>query len=289
MVKEMKMKKNLVFAGLTSVLLAAGLMFTACPTEGGSGGGLNPENLPVLPNGVTYVTTDTEAKALLSALRPGFSAAREDINKLIQNALEEEEGNVTWSIADEISIENLKINSLGRSVIKENLSKVEDVDDLTGLIGSTLIEGSQNENTTVVFTGDKALSGATVYQGSKTVERASASYKATLKSISLKDMAIIVNINGSGQSSQEYGLTASSNGKGGKIILEAAARFSLKGDFDITDIMGTDGPDMSGVSPTISGFLKVYGADNAVVYELPIINQESYVEALGYFGNNEII
>ena len=78
-------------------------------------------------------------------------------------------------------------------------------------------------------------------------------------------------------------------GKGGKIILNANVRGPVNGEIDLSDI----NEDFEGIedilnsldiSITYSGSLNVYGADDKMVYQLPIKDEASCLEALAYFG-----
>jgi hypothetical protein len=286
------MKKKLTLTELAGIALA-GLSLAACPAGGGStGGGLSPEDLPELPESAGYVSNETEAKALLGALEPGFLTLRNSLDTLIQGAREGDETNYSWMLVYDQPSEALKINSLGRATLEMNLPEDPENPENWYNLSGVLVDGSQNENTTIEFTGNKTLGEAAVYQGSKAAEKMSASYKTTVKAITPENsptgMRITVTVDASGQISQDYGLTASSGGKGGKLILKAAAGLSLHSDFtfSFSEIaeMGENGPDMSLISPIFSGSLSVYGDGNAAVYELPITSQESYEEALGYFS-----
>jgi hypothetical protein len=260
----------------------AALMFTACPMDsGGGGGGPKPEDLPELPAGTTYVTNETEAKALLGALKPGFQSIRSQVGNLISPT--NTDSGYSWNVTDNTSISGLKVNSRGAGTEKTNIANPEAIDNFDDLKQGDWMEYSETSDTTVEFTGDKTVSDATVYQGSKSVDKASELSKMTIKSISNTGGTVTVNV--SGEASQQCGVTASIGGKGGKIILEAGARGSLNGDYNLADMMGDDIPTPS-PSITYSGSLKVYGADNAVVYELSIKGEDTYDEAVSYFSYN---
>jgi hypothetical protein len=175
----------------------------------------------------------------------------------------------------------LKVNSRGAGTEKTNIANPEAIDSFDDLNQGDWLEQSSTTDTTVEFTGDKTASGASVRQGSRLVYKGSSSSKMTIKSISTTGGTVTVNV--SGESFQQYGLTAFSGGKGGKIILEAGARGSLNEDYDLEDMMG-GGISTPSPSITYSGSLKVYGADNAAVYELPITDEAAYNEAVSYFN-----
>jgi hypothetical protein len=86
------MKKSLKLWGLLSILLIAGMMFTACSTDDGGSddGGTSPGSLPSLPIDddptLAYVASEAEAKALLTALKPAFGSVGDQVQSLIENA-----------------------------------------------------------------------------------------------------------------------------------------------------------------------------------------------------------
>jgi hypothetical protein len=279
MSKETKMKKNLLLTGLLSVLLVAGMMFTACPMESDDDDGGNglpvpvPEDLPVLPAGPGYVSNETEAIALLQELRDVTSPARRDIRTVLQNNSTEN----GYAVKDDTSTSYLKINATESHAFKsqpDNFMR-DDYDDPK--VGDYM-ELSQDGNDTVEFTGEKSEGGVTVYRGSRIAEKLAAYYKVTLKRIDGENSGL-VNFTASTDSSAVYGLTVSgSSGKGGKIILEAKTWASINQDITVSDNFTEPA-----VPVTYSGFLKVYGTGNAVVYTKNISNEADYNEVAAYF------
>jgi hypothetical protein len=278
----MTMKKNSVLMAL-SVLLMAGLMFSACPTDGGGddgGGGLSVPgagDLPGLPadGGITYVASKDEATALLAALRPGFPTVSSAVNAVInaaQSAAEDasEDGNYSFEVKDNTTVEKLKINASGRYNWSSNVSAEEQgYEPKPG----DWMKQTFGDNVTVNFTGDKTASGLTAYQDSVVKSESEGSWDAKLKDNGKADVKI------SGGEVYAYGLTVSSGGKGGKIVLDARATGALSGEYTDPEEAEDD------VSTTYSGSLTVYGADDAEVYKLDIKDEATYDQALGYFHN----
>jgi hypothetical protein len=276
----MKMKKHNVLTGLVSVLLMAGLMFSACPTEGdgGGGGGLSapgPGDLPSLPadSGIAYVT-NTEATALLSTLSTGFSSVQNAVENIVETAAEAavtDSPNFSFEVRDNTTIANLKINARGSSSLSSNVPAENQIEDYEPKPGDW-VKNAYNSYIAVDFTGDKTESGLTVYQGSTVKAEEEESSDITVKAntfgvkISYKEV-------------YAYGLTVSSGGKGGKIVLDAKAAGALSGEY-------TDPEEMEGSDTPIiyTGSLTVYGAADAEVYKLNIINEATYDQALGYFA-----
>jgi hypothetical protein len=278
------MKKRIVWTGLLSVLLIAGMMFTACPMDSGSDSGGSkpkPEDLPELPPGTDYVADETEALALLGALKSVTSDVSNEVGNLINAAGSGTEDDYSWKITNDTSIPSLKINAEGRITREADPDNFmqEDYDEPeAGDYG----EGSRTENTTVEFTANKSASGVVVYAGSRTRMEESASMKTEIKAV--LEPSVTFTESGSNKETVVYRLTASSNGKGGKIILGALAEESLTREVEEDPWDGSQpSPDYSSASGSYSGSLKVFGADNALVYELPITNRTTYRQALGYF------
>jgi hypothetical protein len=117
-------------------------------------------------------------------------------------------------------------------------------------------EMSFSDETTIEFIIDKTESGVTVYKGSK---------------LAKKEDFTRTPASGKGSSSYAYGLTVSSKGKGAKIILEANGNGTIN---------------ESGETSKYSGSLKVYGDNNAPVYEKAIDKEETFNEVMDLFGHN---
>ncbi|MDR2103515.1 MAG: hypothetical protein LBP42_05360 [Treponema sp.] len=280
------MKRNLLLTGLLSVLLMAGMMFTACPTDddGGGGGGVpvpQPGDLPGLPSsvGAEYVSNRTEAEDLLKALKTGFQPVYGDVNNLIDDKVKSTENGYTWNVSDGTSIAGLEINAKGDSTSKSKPDNFGDEEsgDYEPAVGDYL-EESENSYTTIEFTADKTEGGATVYKGNSIVEQYMSSNKNTITGSS--KLAVTISAN----DSRVYGLTVSSGGKGGKIILSASRKGSISKD-DI-EIPEDGGPDIPDLPITYSGSLKVYG-DGSVLYTEKINTKAAYDKAVDYFVNRE--
>jgi hypothetical protein len=107
---------------------------------------------------------------------------------------------------------------------------------------------SVSDETTIEFIDDKTESGVTVYKGSK---------------VAKKEDGATTSTSSNGSLSYACGWTVSSNGKGAKIILEA----NVKVNGSVTTIK-------------YSGSLKVYGDNNAPVYEKAIDKNEVFNEII---------
>jgi hypothetical protein len=281
----MKIKKNRVLMGLLSVLLMAGMMFIACPMDSGNSGdngdnwdGLSvptPDNLPGLPDDVRYVTSEAEAIALLNGLGAVFSSVDDATASLsaantrvtdIDNGYKYE-----WSVKDDTSIPGLKINITGEVTSSANPSNFmeEDYNPAAGDFGKK----SMTDNTTVDFIADHTEGGAVVYKKSRITTKIKGSYsEETVTSVS--GTSPLGSVKHFRDDAYADGLTASSGGKGGKIIFDAKVQGSfVKSDYNISD-----GEDRSVYD--YSGSLKVYGANNTEVYAKNIAAYEDYREAL---------
>jgi hypothetical protein len=254
----MKMKKHSVLMGLLSVLLMAGLMFSACPMEDDDDdGGLDVPGAGDLPDPGTnpYVATEDEAKALLEALSPGFPTVFGEVKGVIGakqlEAWSKSDGkSMSYKVENDDSVTGLKINSSGRENREGDESKGK---------------SSGESNTTVDITSDIEKSGLTVYKGSVVKTRDNSSGERNEKEEK-----------GSFEELHAFALTVSSGGKGGKIILEA--KYTGKGTTNYES-----GEDVDG-STTYSGSLIVYGADEKEWHRVNIKDEATYGEALGYFN-----
>jgi hypothetical protein len=286
----MKMKKHSVLMGLLSVLLMAGLMFSACPMEDDDDddGGLDVPgagDLPGLPEdpGIEYVATVDEAKVLLGKMKDGFGPmydAYEVAEKAEDKAKDEStDRKYSYEVKGDTSVSGFKVNANGRYSWSSNLDSetVKEImsgrgDPVSLLTEGKYMEQSYNSYIAVDFTSDTTESGVTILKGGSSKQKTESNGRVTRKNettISAKD---------SSEDSRTGGLTVYSGGKGGKIILEAKQEYSASGDIDVTEWPGDDDTE-----PTYSGFLAVYGKDNKEVYKLNIINAQTYGEALGYF------
>jgi hypothetical protein len=275
----MNMRKSLTLPGLLGAALAAGLLFTACPMDGGGDGGPSPADLPGLPSATPYVASRAEALALLTALRPAFVSVKNDVEYRVWQA---QTGSTDgrWDITDATSLTGITVRSKGRLVT----APVSLMDPDSNSIPKKGDRGTMSSSveTSADITADTTESGVLVYGGSRVVEkeRATASYTIT-------DVVVLggiptgftVLMSGSGEFTALYTLTASSGGKGGKIILNlrmggsiSNVEYSYPGD--------GESPDMP---YTYSGSLNVYGANDEAQYTLDITNMATYQQAMAYF------
>jgi hypothetical protein len=254
----MTMKKNKVLMGLLSVLLMAGILFTACPmnSDDDDDDGLSvpgPGDLPSLPSDTTAITTKAEAEELLGKL-DGFKSVFFQAQGVVETAHDAEYaklvplgGSGSYEVTDNTSVTGLKINSTGSFSV-----------DISG----TEWEGSDESETTVDFIDDVAgESTAIVYKDSvlKFKAESSSTFGAS-------------GYEGQGTDFQVFGLTVSTgtdeNKKGGKVILDTKTTYEDNGDTE---------------TGTYEGSLTVYGKDDAELYTLEIKDEASYNKALGYF------
>jgi hypothetical protein len=216
-------------------------------------------------------------------LGSGFSTVSGQVRAKINSAPEEETANgYTKKIVDDTSILNLKINYDERSVYDAKPDNFMNEGYNNPAVGDYM-DYSGSSNTTVEFTGNKTESNAVVYQGSSVRIEQSGSSRVELKEISATKDSGKVAVRYSGKNSDVYILTVSYGGKSGKIILDATQEGSLADEFVVTG--EDDMPNPSDILPiTFSGSLKVFGADDALVYELAIKDEPTYYEALSYFN-----
>jgi hypothetical protein len=286
MFKETKMKKSLLLMGLLSVLLMAGMMFTACSMGNDDDGGLSvpaPGDLPALPSGVDYVSTEAEAKTLLAELTQGFWTIENTVMDQVRDLIEdnetetetETEYSYTWNVQDGIA-GGLKINTWGTETYKTNNANFMS-DDYSPKEGD-YDEESESSDTAVEFTADKTAGEVIVYEGSRITVRDVDSYRMTITKLTTPTSGT-VNFTGSENYSLAYGLTASVGGRGVKIILDAQAQGSINKDLTVSN-GDFDWPD---TPLSYSGSLQVYGADDTPVYTKNIKTKADYDEVMGYF------
>ncbi|MDR2094479.1 MAG: hypothetical protein LBP76_03040 [Treponema sp.] len=272
------MKKHSVLMGLLSVLLMAGLMFSACPMDNDDDdddGGLSApstEDLPGLPENTAYVTKDG-AEALLGTVKNVFesvsSAFQGVIEKEFESAEPPEDGKYFFEVKDDTSVEGLKINVTGNGSFSSNPPDMTENHDFKA---GDYYEKISHLYAAADFTSDKEEAGVTIRKGSSIQNKADEYQKVS----SIKDAT--TQQQESEKSSMTGGLTVYSDGKGGKIILEANK---------VEDSKRESGEDKPTVNSTYTGFLAVYGQDDTEVYKLVIENEETYKKALAYFYSGE--
>jgi hypothetical protein len=277
MFKEMKMKKRFVLTGLLSVLLIAGLIFTACPMDSGGGGSNGPSvdvpaagDLPALPAGKTPVSSENEAKALLNAL--GTSGMLWTLRNNVEDVIEENtagtETSGSWEF-ENVQKNGMKISSSGRYSYETNVT------DEKNLKKGDYYKENGRQDTTVELIADKSGGSYSLVSGSIFAEGEESNEGVTLTEVDANGGTM--RINGSQKAAYGYGLTFAYNNTAGKIILDASGGATFSG----TISWGDEWPEPQ---ITISGSLKVYGAsDDTPVYS-ETITKDNYEVILGYFG-----
>jgi hypothetical protein len=231
-----------------------------------------PENVPNLPSGVAYVTNETEAIALLTALKPDFSSVMDQVHSLIWDGVADVSKSGGWDITDTTSIPGLFIGS--RVSVTDNSNPDNFMDDGWSPAVGHNRQMSWSDQTILEFTTKGYESGVVVYGGSWVLKYNGMAASYEVKNISSGNATI--HMNGSNEYSDLYTLTASSGGKGGKVILDTSERQSANVDFTY--------PGNSPQPPaTYSGSLKVYGDNDQVRYTLNITNAATYQQAMDYF------
>jgi hypothetical protein len=173
-------------------------------------------------------------------------------------------------VSGDTSIDYLEVTASGSETESGSIGEIPQAGDSE--------EEAWNSNTTIKFTGDKSVSGGTIYTGSSMAAKETGSGRITVKGIDTESMSATINVNESINEYYAYGLTVSANGKGGKIILDASAQGAINKDVKMSG--PSDFPDMD---ITYSGSLKVYGADDTEYTIVAIASEDDYDEALSYF------
>jgi hypothetical protein len=260
-------------------------MFAACSTDDGddNDGGTSLGSLPSLPTdddpNLAYITSEAEAKALLTALKPAFGSVGNQVQSLIEHAQDDSSDEGNWNISGNTFIDGLKVTSKGSNTYKATPPNFMNEGYTNPKVGDN-VQMSSSMETAVDITKDKTESGVVIYQGSKVEQKEKESGSYSITAVSLSPLNIKIRISGSGEESAVYTLTVSSGGKGGKIILDARQSGSLSTDYIYT---GDDDDDFPDMALKYSGSLTVYGADDAVIYSLPINNEATYETATAYF------
>ena len=277
----MKSRHGRLF-GFAVIAMAAIFTLTGCQTEDDSppaNPGPKPpaaSELPALPAGATAVGTDTEATALLTALKDGgvSNSIRNAVwNVIDENAADEDD----YNIADKTGSGVKVISASGLSTQTGDL----DFDSATITKGQTY-KSSYKNNWKAALTADKTSGEATVLKDSVLESKDESSMDITVTAAGNPSTA---KISGSLSGIEQYafGLTVTGGGKAAKIVLEAKYSASTQ----VSDKTQEQAQNMTPVK-AYSGSLTVYGANDAEVYKLPITNAATYDQALGYFdlGNN---
>lgn len=272
------MKKYVTLPGPVAILLIAGLMFAtglmsaACLTDGGK-----PAlgNLPALPDNTAYVANETEALALLTALKPALEPMMDQVEELVQLAEDSSESG-NWHITDADSIPGLEITS--RRSFTDDIYPDNFMDNGWDPEVGHYARVSADEETIADFTAHQDASGVVIYQGSKVMERNRST--SDFDTINVLDEGVSIHANGPAEASTVYALTVSDGERGGKIILDAGQKISASYDFVYPD-------DTFAPLITYSGSLNVYGANDEALYTLRIHDEETYEEAMDYFETFE--
>ena len=270
----MKQGKRQVF--LMAGLLAAALgVFIRCAAEEPAGDDNTtttpisvPDagDLPALPvgGGVTAVGGTTEATALLDALSTVSATIRDAIWGVIETQ-DEMDGarDNCYTIIDQTG-ENVIVNASSTALpIPETVTEGDRINETS----ETTLRGVVTANTTA--------NSVTVSQNSTFEEKISMIINVTATTTGDFDTA---QFNGTGANIKQYvyALTAATAAKSAKIILNATETWNASYENQTSE--GAIG------STTHSGWLKVYGANNSLVYTLEINGEEDYWTAVGYFG-----
>ncbi|MDR0561140.1 MAG: hypothetical protein LBG73_00430, partial [Spirochaetaceae bacterium] len=130
-------------------------------------------------------------------------------------------------------------------------------------------------NTTATLIADITSGIVTVKLGSTFAEKSEAYEKDTIKAMGANGSPSEYDMNAYTKEAYSFGLTATADGKGGKIILSASSNWSINGNEQ------TERTD-----PTVSGSLEVYGANDAKVYSENLDTEAKLNEALKLIGKN---
>jgi hypothetical protein len=219
------------------------------------------------------VTNEIEAINLLTAVRPVFESVGYQVESLIWNSSDD---NGSWNInGDVTSIPGLKVTSRGSETYTANPPNFMD-DDWEPAAGQSL-QMSESSDTTVELTTDKVASEVVIYQGSTVTQKENETGSLSITAISGSGATIRASM--SENDSDQYALTASYTGKGGKIILNARRTASISNQtYNITSLDDFPEPPF-----TYSGSLTVYGADDAEVFTVLINSEATYYLAMNYF------
>jgi hypothetical protein len=277
--RRLIMKKRTLFLSGIIIMIIAALVFMACPTDSGDGDSgfkIDPPkvgDLPGLPSdGSAPATDQTQALSLLNSLSGVAGDIRNDIGDLIddETTVSISGDSETWSFKDKL-VNGVKVSSSGSGSFSYN---GEDYDHLK--VGES-IKYTSNVDTSAVLTVDKAGFSTTIVSGSTIAEKNNFNQNVTITKIN----------SGTGNPSEyngsfsvnyaySYGITATNGTVAARIIFSATATQSFS---------GTASADLE-LPWTISGSLKVYGADDTnAVYTETIANENDLDQALQYFSN----
>jgi hypothetical protein len=269
------MKRNHGLLGAAALLLAAVFIVTGCPMDGGGTDGTDlqppaPGAMPALPTDSTAVGNETEAKALLTALKTSGIFNR--IENKVRTVIEENGGEEdTFTITDKTS-GGVKVSASGTSTETGAL----DFDSSTFTQGQSY-SSSEKESRKATLTEDYTESSVTVLKDSVFEKKDDETFNGSVTAAGNESTAkFTLSQSYSGQ--YAIGFVVKAGGKAAKISLDAkeshSAQASNKTWAELNEMAD---------STTYSGSLTVYGANDAEVYKLPITDEDTYYEAMAYF------
>jgi hypothetical protein len=276
------MKKNsfshaLCTGVFSSLLVLSLILFAACGGDDDDDTPSGPTvevpktgDMPAIPEGTSAVGNATEAQTLIAAVESAYLNCYNAVEDLIDSKTSEDKDSTTrtWNFSDLKTTDGkIQVTSKGESKMTGAWVKVGDT-----------YEYSYNFDTIAKYIVDITSDTVTVKLGSTFAEKQNMSQKGTVKAVVVDDEGDTRtegDLNLSNETAYSFGLTAAANGKGGKIILSASRKQSFNGTYN----KDTEFPD-----PTISGSLKVYGANDAEVYSQTIDTEARLNDALALIG-----
>ncbi|GHV75354.1 hypothetical protein AGMMS49942_01750 [Spirochaetia bacterium] len=271
---------------LLALTLTAALVLAGCPDPKNNSKNSEPPgpgDLPQLPVGITAVASDTEAIALLNVFNTSDIGGTIDseARAVVKAALAVE----SKTPKDDYSLNNIPGD--GVMVVQAEYAESwtgpwlgDDYDTITYTVGQSG-GNSTEEKQKLKLTENKTRSTITALSGSfwdfscKDYQNYTVTTTGTWETTK-------VDVSRSTEYVYAFGFTVQDTTtlKAAKIILHAKCTYILSA----SDKTMADLESLETTERTYSGSLRVYGADDAVVYELPITDRESNDETGTYFS-----
>jgi hypothetical protein len=272
-----------------ALVAAIGFAMTACPTDGGDGGGTGANipgvnQLPAFPAGSTPAATKADAEAILAELR--LTRVRDslydEVSELWKKHRDNTDDNGNISYIDTLPNGYVKVTYSGTG----NTTSTGGFKDYIHQFASNDKQSSTSDvKEKVEVTRDKAESGVTIVKGSMDEYHFTSSGNSTVVTPGTDETARINRTeNGKEQDVLAYTITTFSGSV--KIILDLTREINISDKNVLVDYEAAEYDKVGTKTRTVkySGSLKVYGKDNKLLIDHRIVDQASAEMAFYMIG-----